>query len=170
MTWPADRSRDGGIDEIPLPEGQPGRLFLCGKHAIGPDPEALLARVGATTVVCLNETYELDGRYPDYVAWLAANAPARATHHPIADLHAPGVDDLSALVDQLRKRLDAGEGLVVHCGAGIGRSGTIAVALLVSMGVALEEALATVRAHRPMAGPEVGAQSEVLAAFADSIP
>jgi hypothetical protein len=38
------------------------------------------------------------------------------------------------------------------------------------MGVALEEALATVRAHRPMAGPEVGAQSEVLAAFADSIP
>ena len=50
----------------------------------------------------------------------------------------------------------AGDGLLVHCGAGIGRAGTVAVALLVDMGVPLEDALAHVAAHRPMAGPEAG--------------
>jgi len=44
---------DGGIHEIPLPPPARGRLWLCGKHAIGPDPDALMARVGADTVVCL---------------------------------------------------------------------------------------------------------------------
>ena len=51
------RSLNGGVDELPLPE-IPGRLFLCGKHFIGPDPVAATARIGATTVVCLNQRYE----------------------------------------------------------------------------------------------------------------
>jgi len=50
---------DGGIDEIPLPPLARGRLWLCGKHAIGPDPDGLLERVGADGVVCLNEEHEL---------------------------------------------------------------------------------------------------------------
>ena len=54
----SERSRHGGVDEIPLPVG-PGRLWLCGKHYIGPDPEAAMAAIGATTVVCLSETHEL---------------------------------------------------------------------------------------------------------------
>ncbi len=164
--WPRPRSVDGGVDEIPLGPARRGRLLLCGKHAIGPDVEALLAAVGATTVVCLNETAELAPRYPSYVAWLAANAPGRAVHHPVPDLHAPPLGELVALVDSLHARLERGEVLVVHCGAGIGRAGTVAVALLVRGGASLDEALATVRAHRPLAGPEAGAQREVLEAFA----
>ena len=87
-------------------------------------------------------------------------------HHPIPDLHTPAVDELGALIDELHARLMAGECLVVQCGAGIGRSGTVAVGLLLRMGVALDDALITVRANRPMAGPEVGAQADVLAAYA----
>ena len=81
MAWLSDRSRDGGVDEIPLPADVPGRLFLCGKHAIGPDPDGLLTRVGATTVVCLNEAYELRERFPDFVAWLKTQRarPCRAS-------------------------------------------------------------------------------------------
>jgi len=165
VAWPSDRSRDGGIDEIPLPEHVAGRLFLCGKHAIGPDVEALLARVDATTVVCLNERYELDDRYPEFVGWLDTNAPARAVHHPIPDFHAPGLDDFVELIEVLYQRLEAGEGLVVQCGGGIGRSGTIAAGLLVRAGVPLDEALVVVRSNRPMAGPEVGAQADVLRAY-----
>jgi protein-tyrosine phosphatase len=140
-----------------------GRLFLCGKHAVGPDPQALLDRIGATTVVCLNEPHELEDRYPQLLTWLEANGPERAVHHPIPDLHAPDVDDLAALVDELHARLRAGEGLVVTCGAGIGRAGTVATAVLMREGAARTDALATVRAHRPMAGPESGPQTEVLA-------
>jgi protein-tyrosine phosphatase len=161
MTWPVGRSRDGGVDEVPLPG--PGRLWLCGKHAIGPDPEAALASVGATVVVCLNERAELADRYPGYVAWLERDP--RARWHPVPDLHAPPVDEARELVAELRVRLDAGAGLLVHCGAGIGRAGTLAAAVLMSYGVPLDEALTTVRASRPMAGPEAGAQAELLASL-----
>jgi hypothetical protein len=142
-----------------------GALFLCGKHAVGPDPDALLERVSATTIVCLNERFELDNRYPQFVEWLAAYAPERAVHHPIPDLAAPDLAELSALVDGLYGRLLAGERLVVNCGAGIGRAGTVATAVLMRAGASFEDALVTVRTHRPMAGPESGAQTELLEAF-----
>ena len=91
MPWPSHRSIDGGIDRIPLPDS-PGELWLCGKHVTGPDAEAAMARVGATTIVCLNERHELEERYPDYVAWLVAHRGDRAVWFPIPDLHAPPVE------------------------------------------------------------------------------
>ena len=160
----SERSRNGGADEIPLPSG-PGRLWLCGKHYVGPDPEGALGRVSATTVVCLSEAHELVDRYPDYVVWLEANRPDRALWHPIPDLHAPSAEQADDLIEELRRRLAADESLLVHCGAGIGRAGTVAAALLITLGVPLPDALTMVRAHRPMAGPEAGAQAELLAAI-----
>lgn len=165
--WPGGRSRDGGADEIPLRRGG-GRLWLCGKHFVGPDPEAALARVGATVVVCLNEVDELADRYPEYVTWLRANQPERALWHPVPDLHAPDVADALDLLAELRARLAAGDSLLMHCGAGIGRAGTVAAGLLITLGVSLPEAVAHVGAHRPMAGPEAGAQTELLRALAFS--
>jgi len=161
--WPGPRATHGGVDEVPI--AGPGRLWLCGKHFVGPDPEQALASVGASTVVCLNERAELADRYPGYVAWLEANQPDRAVWHPVPDLHAPEVAAARELLAELRGRLDEGEGLLVHCGAGIGRAGTIAAALLVTGGTPLPEALALVRAHRPMAGPEAGAQAALLDAL-----
>ncbi len=162
--WPRHRSRDGGIDVIPLPQVE-GALWLCGKHVTGPDPEAALARVGATTIVCLNERHELEDRYPEYVAWLAAHRDERAVWFPIPDLHAPALDQVLPLLDELRRRLDCGEGLLMHCGAGIGRAGTVAACLLMTMDTDAGEALDVVGRHRPMAGPEAGAQSDLIAAL-----
>ncbi|MEX0848055.1 MAG: protein-tyrosine phosphatase family protein, partial [Ilumatobacteraceae bacterium] len=54
----------------------------------------------------------------------------------------------------------------VHCAAGIGRAGTTAVALLVLLGMTVDDALQHVRAHRPMAGPEVGSQLQFVRAVA----
>ncbi|MCU1344664.1 MAG: putative protein-tyrosine phosphatase [Acidimicrobiia bacterium] len=164
MTWPFGRSRHGGVDEIPLP-GVPGRLWLCGKHYIGPDPEAALLSVGATAAVCLNEEYELLDRYPGYLAWLRAQPPERALWFPIPDLHAPDLGNTLTLLQQLVARLDAGQSLLLHCGAGIGRAGTVAVGVLMSLGSSADEALATVAGSRPMAGPEVGAQRDLVNAL-----
>lgn len=161
----AERSRNGGVDQIPLPIDT-GGLWLCGKHFIGPDPEAALERVGGTTVVCLNEAPEFADRYPEYLAWLEANQPTRAIWFPVPDLHAPDLAPMRSLLDHLRDRLAAGDVLLVHCGAGIGRAGTVAAALLVTLGVALADAVATVAAHRPMAGPEAGVQRELLSLLA----
>ena len=63
-------------------------------------------------------------------------------------------------------RLKQGEGVLLHCGAGIGRAGTIAVAVLLAMGEPLDVACRTVADHRPMAGPEAGAQTDLLAELA----
>ena len=79
--WLDERSRNGGIDEVPVPG--PGRLWLCGKHFIGPDPEVALERTGAAVVVCLNERDELEDRYPEYVDWLLHTAADRAIWFPL---------------------------------------------------------------------------------------
>jgi protein-tyrosine phosphatase len=163
--WPSERSRHGGVDEIPL-RWIGGRLWLCGKHFVGPDPEGALAGTGASAVVCLCEEHELADRYPDYVRWLREQSPTRAIWSPIPDLHAPTVDGATLLVARLRGRLDAGEGLLMHCGAGIGRAGTMAAAVLMSTGMARTDAVTLVAACRPMAGPEAGAQAALLESLA----
>jgi protein-tyrosine phosphatase len=162
-------NHDGGLHEIPLP-GVSGRLWLCGKHLIGPDPQAVLQRTGAHTVVCLTERHELADRYPHYVAWLDEHHPHRqaAVWFPVHDLHPPPDEQGRALVDDLVVRLRGGDGLVVHCAAGIGRAGTTAVAVLVALGMPLEQALTHVRSHRPMAGPEVGEQLRFVERLRDA--
>lgn len=151
------RSVDGGIDEIPLPV-MSGRLWLCGKHVVAPDPESALARVAATTIVCLTRKHEIEDRYPGYVDWLHAHAPGRAIWIPTPDLAIHPLDKMRPHLDDMVSRLHDGQRLIIHCAAGIGRSGTTAVALLMLLGENREDALKTVADHRPMGGPEVGAQ------------
>jgi protein-tyrosine phosphatase len=165
--WLGERSRNGGIDEIPL-RGR-GRLWLCGKHLVGPDPEHALERTGATTIVCLNESTELADRYPDYVDWLLENRGRRAVWVPLPDMHAPGTAAVSPLFDDLERRLAADEGLVIHCGAGMGRAGTVAAALLIRQGASLEQALAVVASSRPMAGPQTESQLQFLIELAGEL-
>ena len=166
------RSLDGGIDEIPLPGNATGRLWLCGKHLVGPDPESALTRVGATTIVCLNQRLELDDRYPSYVPWLQANASERAIWFPTHDLTIRPLAEMLPLLRDLADRVTRNdparpaERLIIHCAAGIGRSGTTAAALLMVLGADRTTALATVAAHRPMAGPEVGSQRDFINALA----
>lgn len=154
---------DGGVHRIPL-EGVPGELWLCGKHAIAPDPTALFDRIGrqdrATHVVCLVERHELAGRYLDYVRWLGSSADA--TWHPIHDLSSPDLDDVLPLYADVWRRVRGGQVVVAHCAAGIGRAGTLAVAVCLLAGLPLDDAVAHVRRHRPGAGPEVGPQRVVV--------
>ena len=161
--WPGERARHGGVDEIPLPSVT-GRLWVCGKHFVGPDPEAALEAVGAQRIVCLCEERELSERYPGYPRWLSAS-PA-ALWFPIPDLHVPPLERVVPFLGRLRSLLADGDGLLMHCGAGIGRAGTVSVALLMTMGMERGAAQATVADHRPMAGPEAGAQVELLGALA----
>ena len=172
LTWLSRRQRDGGIDPVPLPAGVPGTLWLCGKHAIAPHVQVVVdATSGWVTVVCLTERHELAERYPEYVGWLDVHAPGRqrAVWFPIPDLHAPSVDAMLPFVDDLVERLQRGDHLLVHCGAGIGRAGTTAVCILLRLGADLDEALAQVAASRPMAGPEVGAQRDLVIAVASRL-
>ncbi len=56
------------------------------------------------------------------------------------------------------ERLEAGEGVVMHCAFGQGRAGTMAVCLLMMLGATPDEALRTVASHRLHAGPADSSQ------------
>jgi protein-tyrosine phosphatase len=129
-----------------------------------------LAACRADTIICLCERHELDQRYPAYVSWLGVNEGQRATWFPVPDLHAPPVAEVLPFLAQLRQLVQAGQGVLMHCGAGIGRAGTLAAALLMRMGVDRTHALAIVAKARPLAGPEAGAQTEVLEDLATALP
>ena len=166
LGWLSRRQRDGGIDEIPLPGEIPGSLWLCGKHAIAPQLGVVSDTTpNWTTVVCLTERHELEERYPEYVAWLDSAGDA-ALWWPIPDMDAPPLSKMLPFVDDLAERLLRGDSLLVHCGAGVGRAGTTAVCVLVRMGLAVESAEYVVAEHRPMAGPEVGVQRDLVRAVA----
>lgn len=170
MSWPRGRSVDGGLDHLPLPRTT-GAIWLCGKRVVGPDPEAALERANAAdAIVAFSERAELMRDYPGYVEWLDANTDApvsdgagpRAWWFPIPDLHAPPIDHALEIVGALTARLEQGDALVLHCAGGIGRAPTMAICVLLNLGMSLDTALAHVAEHRPMGGPEVGAQRRLV--------
>lgn len=159
------------IDRIPLPRTD-GALWLTSRNEVAPDPEAVLSFAdGATTIVCLNQVRELETRFPTYVEWLRANKAGRALWFPIRDFQAESAAATMPFLQMIVDRLEAGEGVVMHCAMGQGRAGTMAVCLLMMLGASLDEALGTVAAHRAFAGPGEGSQwalvEDVAAALAN---
>jgi atypical dual specificity phosphatase len=63
-----------------------------------------------------------------------------------------------------RARLAAEQSVVVHCGAGLGRTGTLLACYLVSTGLRPDQAIARVRCVRP-GSVETRAQEAAVEAF-----
>lgn len=160
MTTPPFNT-DGGIHEIPVPSAV-GSLWLCGKHHIAPQVNEVRQRHSIGTVVCLVEQHELVGRYDAYVDWHKENVGRGGLWFPIPDLTYPPLEDALEFVEEVAHQVCNQHNVLVHCAAGIGRAGTTATAVLMLLGMDMNEALAHVRQHRPMAGPETGSQTEFI--------
>jgi rhodanese/phosphatase family protein len=143
----------GRVHAIPVAQVE-GTLIVCALDAIGPDPAGLLASVEGDVAVCLQTDDELERRFPDYPDWLADSSPYEALRLPTEDHMVADDGRVEELVLDLHLRLTRGERVVVHCGAGWGRAGVIAVLVMCAAGATVDDALRDLRFARPAAGPQ----------------
>jgi atypical dual specificity phosphatase len=73
----------------------------------------------------------------------------RYLHLPVADFTPPAREQIEDFLEFLRKAETEGLATVVHCGAGLGRTGTLLACALVSRGIPPEAAIDKVRTERP---------------------
>jgi protein-tyrosine phosphatase len=109
-----------------------------------------VARIyGASVLVTLLEPLEIS----TYLGWrfdsLVRRAGMEPIGFPIPDGWVPAsMEDTIDLVDALVARLLAGRMVVMHCLAGLGRTGTVAACCLVASGRVPAEAITIVRSAR----------------------
>lgn len=151
------------IDNVAAPDGGRIGLMRCPgtrvrgllgdpwRAALDTDLGAVRAW-GARALVTLLEAFECRLLGVDDLGERARAHGLEWWHLPVVDGAAPGTSFEHAWHEAgpaLHRHLDAGGRVVVHCRAGVGRSGAVAARLLVERGVSAERALAAVRRARP---------------------
>ncbi len=85
-------------------------------------------------------------------------------HIPVRDFEAPTLEQIEDFVAFAENARSEGKKLVVHCDAGIGRTGTVLACYLVSKGYNAADAIEEVRSKRP-GSLETIEQEEVVLKF-----
>jgi hypothetical protein len=155
--------------QVQLSPSIPGRLYLTcmpGYHRGAGHHLAhwsSLADSATAYVLCLAGAGERARKAPDYQEFLdGIGIGDRWAEFPIPDRSAPAnTTAFAGLLDRLCQLLRSPANIVViHCAAGVGRTGMVAASLLVRLGIPCEEALAQIGAAG--SEPETGAQMFVV--------
>ena len=133
-----------------------GQLGPAG-YALEQDLEQLQAS-GVGAVVSLTE------REVDRGQLAARGMPY--LHLPIEDMHSPTVADVLRFLDFIDENDE--RGVVVHCGAGLGRTGTMLACFLVKQGWEPSRSIQEVRRLRP-GSVETEQQEELVGEYGESL-
>lgn len=128
------------------------------KDGLVTDLEALKHAGVDVLVSCLTEQDEV--RFGlEREATVAEAVGLEFLRHPIVDHDVPrSAEEALAFASALAERLKGGQTIVVHCLAGIGRSGLLTIATLTKAGWPLERAFDRAAAARGLSTPETPAQ------------
>lgn len=123
---------------------------------------------GITKVLCLMEPLEMERLGLDEEEKWCLSEGLKFENFPITDHIVTCVDSLRVLAKRLLKEIIAGENLVVHCYAGIGRTGLVSSCILMEHGMSAEEAMALISQKRQLKIPETREQVEFVLAYTPS--
>ena len=156
----------GMFRRVDLPTGVGGFLVL---HSMPGRNEPLqkvwqeIDEVRIDCIVSLASLGEAREKSPEYANAVAdGGVPCDRLEFAVVDFGVP--DDRAAFfafARDLAGRLRAGQRLLIHCGAGVGRTGTLAICVLVALGGPLERAKRAVSAAG--SSPETAPQRELVA-------
>ncbi len=99
------------------------------------------------SIVALAEKDEIQIKSPDYYEAIESNTVPveKIIRVPIPDFGVPEtekeINTFKAAIDESYKTLMQRKNILIHCAAGIGRTGTFAAALLLRFGIAIDEAI-----------------------------
>jgi predicted protein tyrosine phosphatase len=153
---------------VHLPPGVTGALYLhsmLGKEEALADAVGEVRRLDISLIVSLAPLSEIRVNSPSYAKAIEAqDLPAILASCPIPDRGVPeNQAEFLRSVEETASALEAGQKLLLHCNAGIGRTGTYAAAVLMRIGLSKDQAIAEVR--RAGSHPETPKQLEFLSSL-----
>ncbi|MFT5258798.1 MAG: protein-tyrosine phosphatase [Saprospiraceae bacterium] len=114
-------------------------------------------------IICLLEVAETTSLGLKKEAELTQQYSMQFLQYPIEDLHLPAsVASFSALSQQLYQDIKQGVNTVIHCRAGIGRTGMLCAAILANAGFSAPQAIDHISNHRGVKVPDTDEQVEWL--------
>lgn len=161
VDWPA------ALRRVDLPE-VPGTLCLSampGRTDTWPAFVADAARARLSLVLCLTPRHEVAGLSPDYHAAIEAGTlPFEWLGVPMRDFGLfADLGPYAGAVRQVATHLRGGGVALLHCAAGIGRTGTTAACVLKTLGLTTQDARRRVQAAG--SNPESALQSGLIDRF-----
>lgn len=156
------------LRRLELPDEVSGRLWLSampGRFSPWPGFLREAAEAGLTRIVCLTPMEEVQRLSPAYHRAIHGDTlPCRWMALPMRDFGVPDEPDVfRSGVAELVSALRQGEVALLHCAAGIGRTGTTAACVLKALGLSTADALRQVRAAG--SNPESAGQSGLIDGF-----
>lgn len=151
---------------VRLPDGVAGSLRLHSMPGCCEPLDHVWERVRSDAIrviVCLAGPQEIHTKSPSYAAAIEAKTlPCSVESFPIADFGVPGDREAFwSLASRTATQLKVGGRVLIHCGAGIGRTGTLATCVLLALGepkAKAEQAVSAAGSH-----PETDDQRELVA-------
>ena len=131
--------------QVKLPENVKGSLHLHsmpGRYETYDKFIEELNQSDINLIISLNFLFKIEEKSPEYYnAIVSGYLPVEWLNYEIQDYDVPDdLEDFLRFLLDLRGLIEAGKHVLVHCGAGIGRTGLFAVCLLISLGLSKEEA------------------------------